>query len=191
MTDPEIKRRLKAGRKRRRGLDRHADGQIKAAERERDVLSVAIDARKRHYGATDADARHAEYGYPLGVLEKKGHITEIQRKAGDEWIRIYLRYRTLKGLGSPNPRIAAYNDLMHGLWRRDDPEDEDVIKAQRLFQDVTREIRDGCAHEDMRLIDRAIRRILVEQVEYEQISQVDITHLRPALNVVARFLRLG
>jgi hypothetical protein len=187
----EIGRRQRAGRKRKQGVTRYRDGQIATAEREREVVSVAVEARKRHHGATDANARHAEWGDSLGILLKTGQIDERQRAAGDHWIRVYMRYRRLKGLGSPNPKIAAYAAMIAGMSHEQDVEDDVVIKAQREFLDLQRAIQDDCRHEGIDRINNAIRRVLVEQADPKHIRPNELANLRMVLNSIARHLRLA
>lgn len=191
MHDGLIKAPSKAGRKRKQGVGRYPGGQIKHAERERDAVETVVQQRIKHNGATRENARHQEWGYPLGVLHKQGEITREQKEAGDQWIMALMRYWRLKGYAPPNPKVASYAEMIAGLNIRNEPDDEDVIKAQRAWFDIDNWVKEACKYEDLRQVYGALHKILVLQTEVKYIKPVEIGYLRLALNPLVRLFRIG
>jgi len=114
-----MKRRVrpKGGRPRKEGVDRFDCGKIKPYETEREVKSVAIEARMRiHLGINDnseakkqdlAYASSVFAGYTLGRIFLDGNITEGQRKAGDAFGEAMARYYSLTGIPFPSARAQS------------------------------------------------------------------------------------
>jgi len=98
--------RAKTGRPRKEGVDRFECGKIKPAETQKETMSVAIEARKRHHGAT-IDVGSPFAGYVLGRIYLDGNITEDQRKAGDEYAEIIARYHKMVGIPFPSARAQS------------------------------------------------------------------------------------
>lgn len=109
------KRRHKGGRPRKEGVERFDCGKIKPGETEREVKSVALEARMRiHLGVNDNDDQAARkaaespyVGYTLGRIFLDGNITEGQRKAGDAFAEAMARFYGLTGIPSPSPRAQS------------------------------------------------------------------------------------
>ena len=104
------RRRSGAGRPRKPGMKRYANGRIvqcaenREAERgmsEREALSVGLAARKRHFGVTKSEARRATTGYLLGRLLELGRdpkhraagISLSRRHYYPAWCRLNLSHR--------------------------------------------------------------------------------------------------
>ena len=64
------------GRKRKPGK-RYACGKRTRHETERDAISVAIDARRRHFGVTAKQAKDERLGTALGRLAFRELISEL------------------------------------------------------------------------------------------------------------------
>lgn len=111
MTSKAAKLRMKriargAGRPRKKDVERYPGGQIKHAETERDVLSVAVEARKRIHGI-DTDGKDAHSGYTLGRIYIDGSITKEQLEAGNEFAQDMMRYYSLVGIPFPSARAQS------------------------------------------------------------------------------------
>jgi hypothetical protein len=99
-----------AGRPRKEG-ERYPSGDIKRGETQREVMAVAIEARRRIDGwsekTTDDTVKSQYAGYTLGRVFLDGRITEEQRKAGDEYAEIISRYHRLTGIPFPSARAQS------------------------------------------------------------------------------------
>lgn len=100
-----------AGRPRKQGVERYPSGDVKRGETQREVMSVAIEARRRIDGwgdkVTDNTVKSQFAGYTLGRIFLDGRITEEQRKAGDEYAEIISRYHRLTGIPFPSARAQS------------------------------------------------------------------------------------
>ncbi|PDT84139.1 hypothetical protein [Sinorhizobium sp. BJ1] len=108
------KRKAQLGRPRKMNAERFACGKIKPdwskRESEKEVMAVALAARKRMHGlATSSNFA----GYTLGRLFLDGRITEAQREAGDDYAAVMARYYHLTGIPFPSVRAQAI-DRVHG-----------------------------------------------------------------------------
>ena len=76
------------GRKRKPGK-RYACGKRTRQETERDAMSVAIDARRRHFGVTVKQAKDERLGTALGRLAFRELISDLQYQAGVIFADLY------------------------------------------------------------------------------------------------------
>ncbi|HEV7317690.1 MAG TPA: hypothetical protein VGO04_03655 [Ensifer sp.] len=108
-----IKRASRAGRPRKVNVARYPSGQIKHGETEREVRSVALDARQRmHFaGKRDVDVASPFAGYTLGRMFLDGKLTAHEREAGDEYARQMARYYSLTGIPFPSVRAQSLFDV--------------------------------------------------------------------------------
>jgi hypothetical protein len=93
-----------AGRPRKEGVERYPSGDIKRHETEKEVLSVALEARQRIHGLSE---NNALAGYTLGRMFLDGSVSEEQRKAGDEYAEIIARYHRTVGIPAPSARAQS------------------------------------------------------------------------------------
>lgn len=100
-----------AGRPRKQNVERYPSGDVKRGETQREVMSVAIEARRRIDGwgdkVADDTVKSPFAGYTLGRIFLDGRITEEQRKAGDEYAEIISRYHRLTGIPFPSARAQS------------------------------------------------------------------------------------
>jgi len=100
-----------AGRPRKEGVERYPSGKIKPAETEKETLSVAVAARKRTQGWSEATPDKAvldpRAGYTLGLMCLDGKITEEQLEAGNEYALAIARYHRLVGIPFPSARAQS------------------------------------------------------------------------------------
>ncbi|MEK1930400.1 MAG: hypothetical protein AAAC47_11565 [Pararhizobium sp.] len=99
-----------AGRPRKEG-ERYPSGDLKRSETAREVMSVAIEARRRIDGwskeTPDEKVKDQRAGYVLGRMRLDGSITEEQLKAGDEYAEIMARYYRMVGIPFPSARAQS------------------------------------------------------------------------------------
>jgi len=99
-----------AGRPRKEG-ERYPSGDLKRSETQKEVMSVAIEARRRIDGwsekVADDTVRGQLAGYVLGRMRLDGSITEEQLKAGDEYAEIMARYYRMVGIPFPSARAQS------------------------------------------------------------------------------------
>lgn len=99
-----IKRATRAGRPRKENVDRYPSGQIRHSETEKEVKSVAMEARARVHGLQTASVFA---GYTLGRMYLDGRITECEREAGDAYASQMVRYYGLTGIQFPSARAQS------------------------------------------------------------------------------------
>ena len=103
------------GRKRKPGK-RYACGKRTRQETERDAMSVAIDARRRHFGVTAKQAKDERLGTALGRLAFRELISETQYQAGVAFAELYRQHHAICGLPSPSPRSVAGLLINEGIF---------------------------------------------------------------------------
>jgi hypothetical protein len=107
----KIKRKTKAGRPRKEGVERYPSGDVKRSETQRETMSTAVEARRRIDGwgdkVSDETVKSQFAGYTLGRMFLDGRITKEQLDAGDEYAQIHARYRQLVGIPAPSARAQS------------------------------------------------------------------------------------
>ncbi|MBB4189324.1 hypothetical protein [Sinorhizobium terangae] len=102
------KRKAQLGRPRKVNAARFACGKIRPEwsrqESEKEMIAVALAARKRMHGL---DTTSAFAGYTLGRLFLDGRITAEQREAGDDYAVAMARYYHRNGIAYPSVRAQA------------------------------------------------------------------------------------
>ena len=182
------------GRKRKPGK-RYACGKRTRQETERDAMSVAIEARRRHFGVTAKQAKDERLGTALGRLAFRVMISETQYQAGVAFAQLYQQHHTVLGLPSPSPRSVAGLLINEGIFGAtpSEPVPEVVDKLKRRFRDAT-DVLDGCDREN-RLSPGKRPTLLVYRVictDQDAMSwpEEDLGNLRVALNALVRLFRL-
>ena len=82
------------GRKRKPGK-RYACGKRTRQETERDAMSVAIDASRRHFGVTAKQAKDERLDTALGRLAFRELISEPQYQAGVAFAELYRQHHAV------------------------------------------------------------------------------------------------
>ncbi len=103
------------GRKRKPGK-RYPCGKRTRQELEKDAMSVAIDARRRHFGVTAKQAKDERLGTALGRLAFREMISETQYQAGVAFAQLYRDHHATVGLPSPSPRSVAGLLINEGIF---------------------------------------------------------------------------
>lgn len=100
----KLKRTARAGRPRKENVERYPSGDIKRSETQKEVMSVAIDARKRLHRVEGHDPLA---GYTLGRMFLDGKISKHHLEAGDEYAEIMGRYYRAVGIPYPSARAQS------------------------------------------------------------------------------------
>lgn len=109
------KKRARRGRRLIPNVERLPDGRISRSNSAKEgrqkatvaeTLSVALEARMRVYGASEAECGRPEMGHALGrlYLDKRNGISAEMFQAGIRMAEEYSRYYGLTGVPFPSPR---------------------------------------------------------------------------------------
>lgn len=175
----------KPGRKKASG-PREPNGRAQRAnqaEKEADILSVAL--KQPHRAAFGDKARDPKAGYVFGRLSLTKAIRPEQYEAGEKWTRLFVRHAKIMGIPMPSfPSIMAGN-VAGGIshW---EPEDEEVFKIRREFEDMNRELSDKLPGEYLEA-QRALMGVCILDKEPDM-KRLGV--LRVALNVLARMWKI-
>jgi hypothetical protein len=182
------------GRKRKAGA-RYPSGKRTRETTERDVLSTAIDARRRHFGVTSKEARDERLGTSLGRLAFKGVISDSQYQAGIKFAELHYRFTSMFGLPQPNPQSASNLLINEGVFGSSPSEVTiDAIERVRMRYDTVRSALEECDREQRYAVGRQPSRLIYQVVcldcEMDEQREGDIGSLRIALNALARIFKL-
>jgi len=135
------------GRKRKPGK-RYPSGKRTRQETERDAMSVAIDARRRHFGVTAKQAKDERLGTALGRLAFRELISDTQYQSGVAFAELYRQHHAVCGLPSPSPRSVAGLLINEGIFGASpsEPVLEVIEKLKRRFNAAT-DALDACDRE--------------------------------------------
>ena len=134
-----------AGRKRKSGK-REPNGRPQrdyANQLAHENQCVVIDARRRHLGVTEQQAKDAKSGYSLGVLHIRQVIDDKQLEAANRHVMDYLRLCRLKGWPNPHPKCAAYVEMIAGMSGGYEPDAETVRAALDRWNESVEAIVDS------------------------------------------------
>ena len=158
-------------------------------------MSVAIDARRRHFGVTAKQAKDERLGTALGRLAFRELICESQYQAGVAFAELYQQHHAVFGLPSPSPRSVAGLLINEGIFGSSpsEPVLEVIEKLKRRFGDAT-DALDVCDREQRMSRGRRptllIYRLICTDEEALHWPEEDIGNLRVALNALVRVFRL-
>jgi hypothetical protein len=182
------------GRKRKPGK-RYPCGKRTRHELEKDAMSVAIAARRRHFGVTAKQAKDERLGTALGRLAFWELISETQYQAGVAFAQLYQQHHAVLGLPSPSPRSVAGLLINEGIFgaTQSEPVPEVVDKLKRRFRDAT-DVLDGCAREHRLSPGKRptllVYRVICTDQDAMGWPEEDLGNLRVALNALVRVFRL-
>jgi hypothetical protein len=182
------------GRKRKAGK-RYPCGKRTRQELEKDAMSVAIEARRRHFGVTAKQAKDERLGTALGRLAFRDLISETQYQAGIAFGQLYRDHHATVGLPSPSPRSMAGLLINEGVVGASPSEPVlDVLeKLKRRFNDATN-VLDACDREHRMSRGRRptllVYRVICTDEDAMHWPEEDIGNLRVALNALVRLFRL-
>jgi hypothetical protein len=182
------------GRKRKPGK-RHPCGKRVRAETEREAMSVALDARRRHYAVSASRARDERLGTALGRLAFRGLISDLQYQAGAAFAALHRRHNLIVGLPMPSPRSVAGLLVNEGIFGAtlSEPVPETVEAVKRRYGEATAAL-DACDREERLSPGRRptflVYRVICADEEMLRWDADDIGSLRVALNALVRVFRL-
>lgn len=182
------------GRKRKAGK-RYPSGKRTKQQLEMDAMSVAIDARRRHFGVTAKQAKDERLGTALGRLAFRELISEKQYQAGVAFDELYHRHQTLMGMPSPSPRSVAGLLINEGIFGSSpsEPVLEVIEKVKRRFAAATFAL-DACDREHRMAVGRRptllVYCVICSDEDAMHWPEEDIGNLRVALNALVRVFRL-
>lgn len=182
------------GRKRKPGK-RYPCGKRTKHQLEMDAMSVAIDARRRHFGVSAKQARDERLGTALGRLAFRELISESQYQAGLAFGQLYRDHHATVGLPSPSPRSVAGLLINEGIFGASpsEPVLEIIDKLKRRFASAT-DALDACDREHRLSAGRRptllVYRVICSDEDAMHWSEEDIGNLRVALNALVRVFRM-
>ena len=182
------------GRKRKPGK-RYPCGKRTRQELEKDAMSVAIAARRRHFGVTAKQAKDERLGTALGRLAFREMISETQYQAGVAFAQLYRDHHATVGLPSPSPRSVAGLLINEGIFGASpsEPVLEVIEKVKRRFADAT-SVLDACDREQRMSAGKRptllVYQIICTDQDALHWGEDDIGNLRVALNALVRLFRL-
>ena len=106
------------GRKRKAGK-RHPSGKLvqpRLEETQREVMSTVLEARQRHFGVSERQAKDERLGTALGRLAFVGAITLSQYAAGELYGETMARHRAVVGLPMAQPRSVTGLLINEGIF---------------------------------------------------------------------------
>lgn len=183
------------GRKRKAG-SRYPSGDRKRSETEREAMSTAIEARRKHFGVPTKVARDERLGSALGRLAFKSLISEVQYQAGREFGILHLHHAIVMGLPVPNPHSVSGALVKEGIFgsQTDVNADDIVKKIRKRFDEATKAIEE-CDREQRLSTGRRpswlIYHLICRDEDITNAKVDDLGNLRVALNALARNFRLG
>jgi hypothetical protein len=158
-------------------------------------MSVAIEARRRHFGVTAEQAKDERLGTALGRLAFRELISETQYQAGVAFAELYQQHHAVFGLPSPSPRSVAGLLINEGIFGSSPSEPllEVVEKLKRRFGDST-DALDACDREQRMSGGRRptllVYRLICTDEDAMHWNEEDIGNLRVALNALVRLFRM-
>ena len=182
------------GRKRKPGK-RYPCGKRTRQELEKDAMSVAIAARRRHFGVTVKQAKDERLGTALGRLAFREMISETQYQAGVAFGQLYRDHHATVGLPSPSPRSVAGLLINEGIFGASpsEPVLEVIEKLKRRFGAAT-DALDACDREHRMSRGRRptllFYRVICTEEEVMHRPEEDIGNLRVALNALVKVFRM-
>lgn len=182
------------GRKRKPGK-RYPCGTHTRQELEKDAMSVAIDARRRHFGVSAKQAKDERLSTALGRLALRELISESQYQAGVAFGPLYRDHHATVGLPSPSPRSVAGLLINEGFFGASpsEPVLEVIEKLKRRFGAATN-VLDACDLEHRMSAGRRptllIYRVICSDEDAMHWPEEDVGNLRVALNALVRLFRL-
>jgi hypothetical protein len=158
-------------------------------------MSVAIDARRRHFGVTAKQAKDERLGTALGRLAFRELISETQYQAGVAFAELYRQHHAVLGLPSPSPRSVAGLLINEGICGASpsEPVLEVIERVKRRFSDAT-SVLDACDREQRMSAGKRptllVYCVICTDQDAMHWGEEDIGNLRVALNALIRLFRL-
>lgn len=186
------------GRKRKAGR-RHPCGKLVPAsvgETQREVVATVLEARQRHYGVTERQAKDDRLGTALGRVAFAGKITADQYAAGEMYGEIMARNRAVMGLPMDQPRSVTALLINEGIFGGSAPDHDPALveKVRRRAAAAIMMLRTadhdapGTAGRKPSILVHAV---VCHEAEASKWSAADIINLGHGLDALCRLFRIG
>ncbi|MFC3097062.1 hypothetical protein [Alteraurantiacibacter palmitatis] len=186
------------GRKRKAGR-RHPCGKLAPAsvgETQREVVATALEARQRHYGVTERQAKDDRLGTALGRVAFAGKITADQYAAGEMYGEIMARNRAIMGLPMDQPRSVTALLINEGIFGGSAPDhDPDLVEKVRRRAAAAIMMLRTADHDALGTVGRKpsflVHAVVCHEAEASKWSAADIINLGHGLDALCRLFRIG
>jgi hypothetical protein len=184
----------KAGRKRKAG-NREANGRVsrgpgytnKLAD---EAMAVVIEARMRQHNLTREQAKDESWGHTIGVLKNLNVISKAQAKAADTHLYNLVRYSKLKGFPAPNPKVAAYAEMIPGNGVGFEPDIDEIHRLEGIVSGAQQFLIDALGWKEMTDCTPAFKRYIIGQGDGWSCNEKEGAALRTVLNQLVRYYRV-
>lgn len=185
------------GRKRKSGR-RHPSGKLaqpRTSETQREVMATVLDARRRHFGVSEREAKDERLGTSLGRLAFAGTITPSQYAAGELFGETIARHRAVFGMPMAQPRSVTGLLINEGIFGggevMHDPElieriRKEAARAQIALQEADRDMPLGTRRGPSLLIHA----LVCYDVDAALWSPADLKWLAYGLDALAKLYRI-
>lgn len=186
------------GRKRKAGR-RHPCGKLVPAsvgETQREVVATVLEARQRHYGVTERQAKDDRLGTALGRVAFAGKITADQYAAGELYGEIMARNRAIMGLPMDQPRSVTALLINEGIFGGSAPDhDPDLVEKVRRRAAAAIMMLRTADHDAPGTAGRKpsvlVHAVVCHEAEASKWSAADIINLGHGLHALCRLFRIG
>lgn len=186
------------GRKRKAGR-RHPCGKLVPAsvgETQREVVATVLEARQRHYGVTERQAKDDRLGTALGRVAFLGKITSDQYAAGEMYGEIMARNRAVMGLPMDQPRSVTALLINEGIFGGSAPDhDPDLVEKVRRRAAAAIMMLRTADHDAPGRAGRKpsvlVHAVVCHEAESSNWSAADIINLGHGLDALCRLFRIG
>ena len=185
------------GRKRKAGK-RHPSGKLiqpRLEETQREVMSTVLEARQRHFGVSERQAKDERLGTALGRLAFVGAITLSQYAAGELYGETMARHRAVVGLPMAQPRSVTGLLINEGIFGggAPDPDPELVEKVRKQAASAILMLR--TADSDApgaigRKPSQLVHALVCHDVDAAFWSPADLRNLVHGLDALCRLFRI-
>lgn len=184
------------GRKRKAGR-RHPSGKLvqpNARESQREIMSVVIDARRRHLGVSERQAKDERLGTSLGRLAFWGKISGVQLAAGELYAELLARHRAVIGLPMSHPRSVTALLVNEGIFGGQGASHDDdlVSKVKRQAAAALLALRgaDMDAVRGGRLPSALVHAVISDDMDASNWTEAELARLRLGLDALIQLFRV-
>jgi hypothetical protein len=185
---------MAAGRKRKTGK-REANGRVErgagyANKLAEEAQAVVLDARTRHFRLTKEQAKDPSWGHTIGVLRNLNILSERQAKAADAHLYNMVKYAKLKGFPPPNPKVAAYAEMIPGGGFGQEPDLDEIKRMEGIVNGSQRFLIDAMGWKELGDCMPAFKRYIIGQCDGWHCMEKEGAALRTVLNHLVRYYRV-
>lgn len=187
---------MKTGRKRKANVRRDKNGKSRGEIEIVHPETLAVRRRDlRGDGIDPEQALNALAGFTLGRLylrhqanpQDPGAIDKNQYEAGEAWQKIVHRHAAMMGY-KLHIHTPSFVMVGNGMDCRMEPDDDQIMKLRRRFEDCYNSLMAACADHGIRVRDVTYG-VAVENWPASSLSEKDYGQLRIGLNAIGRVLK--